>query len=135
MHQVQVNVVHTEILQGRGKAILDAVVPGVVELGGEPDLLTRDTGVADTGANLGLVAVGQGSVDVTVARLQGILDSHAHLVGLGLPGTQTNGGDLVTGVKGVGLPGMGISNCQTAWQGLSLLSVLVRHFERWRNEI
>lgn len=43
-------------------------------------------------------------IDVTVALLQGDLDSLADLVWLGLPGTETNGGDLVAGVEGVELP-------------------------------
>lgn len=58
MHQVQVNVVSTKVLQRGGNALLHAVVPGVVELGGEPDLIAGHARVADTGANLGLIAIG-----------------------------------------------------------------------------
>jgi hypothetical protein len=40
---------------------------------------------------------------VTVAVLQGNLDSFAHLVGLGLPGSQSDGGDGRAGVELEGL--------------------------------
>lgn len=45
-------------------------------------------------------------VDVAVALQKSILDGLTDLVGLGLPGTETNGRDLVPGVQGVGLPGI-----------------------------
>lgn len=80
------------------------MVPGVVQFGGDPDLVAWHARVLDTGTNLGLVAVGQGGVDVTVACQQGVLHSLADLIGLGLPGAQANGGDLVPGVEGVSLP-------------------------------
>lgn len=102
--QVQVDVVNTEVLQGGVNALLHAVVPGVVQLGGDPDLLTGNAGVLDTLADLVLVAVGEGSVDVAVALQQGDLDGLADLIGLGLPSTQANGGDLVAGVESIGLP-------------------------------
>jgi hypothetical protein len=41
-----------------------------------------------------LVAVCEGSVDVAVSSEESSLDSLANLVGLGLPGTQTNSGHL-----------------------------------------
>lgn len=123
--QVKVDIVQTEVLKRRFNALVDTVVPGVVELGGNPDLLTRNTGVTDTLTNLGLVAVCQSTitlsihapvyrrlsrymcnsrVDVAVAPQQSVLDGLADLVGLGLPGTQTDGGDLVTRFESVGLP-------------------------------
>lgn len=117
MHQVQVDVVHTQILEGRGNAIFDPVVPRVIELSGDPDLVAGNTGIANARTNLGLVAIGQGCVDVTVALQQGVLDRLADLIGLGLPGSQADGGDLVTGVEGVGLPRGGrelVINCGIA---------------------
>ena len=102
------------------------MVPGVVELGGNPDLLTRNTRVTDTLTNLGLVAVCQSTitlsihipripstfkiymcnsrVDVAVATQESVLNGLADLIGLGLPGTQTNGRDFGARVEGVGLP-------------------------------
>lgn len=41
---------------------------------------------------------------MAVTLQQGILDSDANLIRLGLPSSKTDGGDLVTGVEGVGLP-------------------------------
>ena len=123
--QVKVDIVQTEVLKRRFNALVDTVVPGVVELGGNPDLLTRNTGVTDTLTNLGLVAVCQSTitlsihvpgyrrlsrymcnsrVDVAVAPQQSVLDGLADLIGLGLPGTQTNGRDFGARVEGVGLP-------------------------------
>jgi hypothetical protein len=78
------------------------------------------------------VAVGESCVDVAVARQQGVLDGLAHFIGLGLPGAQANGGDLVARVEGVGLPMRGrlLERERGELECLAgLLSVLVRHFE------
>jgi hypothetical protein len=96
VHQVQIDVVGLEILERRGNALLDALVPGVVKLGGDPDLFTGDARVLDTETDLVLVAVGKSSVNVAVASEESSLDGLANLVGLGLPGTETDGGDLST---------------------------------------
>lgn len=96
MHQVQIDVVGLEVLERRGNALLDALVPGVVKLGGNPDVLAGNAGVLDTKTDLVLVAVGKSSVNVTVAGEESSLDGLANLVGLGLPGTETDGGDLST---------------------------------------
>ena len=82
MHQVQVDVVNTEILERRGDALFDALVPWVVELGCDPDLLTGDTRVLDTLADLGLIAVCESSVNVAVSGKESGLDGLADLVGL-----------------------------------------------------
>jgi hypothetical protein len=94
VHEVKVDVVHSEVLEGRGDALFHTLVPWVVKLGGDPDLLSRDAGVLDTLADLVLVAVCEGSVDVAVSSEESGLDGLADLVGLGLPGTQTNSGHL-----------------------------------------
>ena len=39
MHEVEVYIVGAQILQGRVNALGHAVMPGVVELGGQPDLV------------------------------------------------------------------------------------------------
>lgn len=95
-HQVEVDVVSAEGLEGRLNALLDALVPWVVKLGGDPDLLTGDTRVLDTETDLVLVAVGKSSVNVPVASEESGLDGVADLVRLALPGTQTNSWDLST---------------------------------------
>jgi len=96
VHKVKVDVVGLEILERRGDALFDALMPGVVKLGGDPDLFTRDTRVLDTETDLSLVAVGEGSINVTVASEESGLDGFANLVGLGLPGTETDSGSLST---------------------------------------
>lgn len=62
--EVQVNVVSTQVLEGGVDALGDALVPWVVELGGEPDLLTGNAGGLDSDTDFRLVLVGEGSVDV-----------------------------------------------------------------------
>lgn len=57
--QVEVDIVEAKALERRVNALGDTVVPGVVKLGGNPDLLTGNARVTDTVTNLGLVAVSQ----------------------------------------------------------------------------
>lgn len=63
VHQVEVDIVGSQGLQGGVNALLDTVVPGVVELGGDPDLAAGNTRVSDALTNLRLVAVGKGTAD------------------------------------------------------------------------
>jgi hypothetical protein len=70
---------------------------------------------------------------VAVTGEKGVLHSLANLIGLGLPCSQTDGGDLGAGVKGVSLP---IERERLErWSGENegkywdILSVLVRHFD------
>jgi hypothetical protein len=46
-----------------------------------------------------------GRVDVAIAGAQGGVDGAGHLVGLGLPGAQADGGDLLARVEGEGAAG------------------------------
>ena len=105
VNQVQINIVQPQALQARVDALRHALVPRVVELGGDPDLGARDARVADGGADLGLVAVGEGGVDVAVAGLEGGEDGVVDLVGGGLPGAEADDGDLGARVEGRGAPG------------------------------
>lgn len=41
---------------------------------------------------------------MAIALEQGVLHSLANLIWLGLPGTQTDGGNLVAGIKGEDFP-------------------------------
>ena len=81
------------------------MVPRVVELGRQPDLAAGHAGRFDALPDLGFVAVRERGVDVAVALLQGGRDGFAHFVGLALPGTEAEGGDLRAGVEGEGLSG------------------------------
>jgi hypothetical protein len=78
-------------------------VPRVVELSGDPDLLTGNTRILDSLADLMLVSVGQCGINVSVALLQRHLDSLPYFVGLRLPGTEAHRGHLSPGVEGKGL--------------------------------
>lgn len=103
VHQVEVEVVGLQVLEGLVEALGDALVPGVVQLRGQPDLGPGHARRLDAVADLFLVAVGEGGVDVSVAGLKSCLDSVLHLVGLGLPCSKAQGRDLGTRVQGVGL--------------------------------
>lgn len=70
MHQVEVDIVYTQGLERGVDSLLDAVMPGVVELGGDPDLLARNTRVPNTLAYLRLVAVRKSTVDSPSAHLR-----------------------------------------------------------------
>jgi hypothetical protein len=98
-HEVQVNVVDAKGLQRAGNALFDALVPWVVELGGDPDLLAGNTRVLDTLANLLLVAVGKSCIDVAVAGLERSLDGFANFTRLRLPSSEADRGDLCAGVE------------------------------------
>ena len=82
MDEVEVDIFHIEGLERRANALFHALVPWVVELGGDPDLLTWHTRVLDTLSDLVLVAVSKSSVDVPVAGLQCGGDGFADLIGL-----------------------------------------------------
>lgn len=126
-HQVEVDVVGAERLEGRLNALLDALVPWVVKLGGDPDLLTGDTRVLDTETDLVLVAVGKSSVNVPVASEESGLDGVADLVRLALPGSQTNSWDLST------LRNM-LASCSgsVAWAVKSVISCDCKNHRSWR---
>lgn len=103
-HEVQVNVVDAERLQRAGDALFDALVPWVVELGRQPDLLAGHARGLDARADLVLVAVCQGRVNVPVAGGKGGLNGGlARAVLGGLPRAEADGGHLVARGEGVGL--------------------------------
>ena len=81
-------------------------MPRIVQFGRQPYLLSGNTGIFDTQPDFAFIAVGKGGIDVTVALFQSNFDRVTHLVGLTLPGAQTDGWNLVTGVEGEGLPAL-----------------------------
>ena len=98
-HEIEVDVVQAKALQRAVDALVDALVPWVVELGRDPDILTGDARVLDALAHLFLVAVRQRRVDVAVSSLERGLDSLTHLARLGLPGSEADGGNLCARVE------------------------------------
>lgn len=85
MHKIQIHVIGSKVLQRCSDALLDALVPWVVQLGGQEDLLAGHAGGLDAAADFSLVAVGKGSVDVAVARAESRLNGFLYLIGAGLP--------------------------------------------------
>lgn len=117
MHEVEVHIIRLQILQRGRDSLGDTLVPRVVKLRGDPDLLTRNAGVLDSLANFGFVSVRESAatrseqghtqfkerrmlrVNVTVASKERVLHGFTDFVGLGLPGSQTDTGHLSTSVQ------------------------------------
>lgn len=74
MDQVEVDIVGSKTLQGAVDAVLHAMVPGVVQLGSEPDLVSWYTRVLDSAADFGFIAIRKSGVDVAVSGSERILD-------------------------------------------------------------
>lgn len=74
VNQVQVDIMKSKIVQARLQALADMLVPVVAQLGRHPDVLAGDARGTDPDADFSLVAVGEGRVDVAVARSEGCLD-------------------------------------------------------------
>jgi hypothetical protein len=75
VHQVQVDVVEPQTLRRRLERTPGVVLRGAVlnpELGGDEQLLARDSAGGDGPADRFLVAVGGGGVEVAVADLEGL---------------------------------------------------------------
>jgi hypothetical protein len=120
VHEVQVNIVEHEIFQRRVNALLDTLVPWIVELGGDPDLASWNTGVLDSETNFMLIAICErpgvcvrlilflsrlySRVNVAITRLQRNFDSFSDLVGLRLPRPETDARHLVPSVEDEDLP-------------------------------
>lgn len=105
VHQVQIQVIRAQVLQALLQTVLNVLVAVVVELGGQPDLVSGHARGLNAFANILLVAVGGSGVDVAVSLLEGGLDGGGDLVGGGLPGAEADGGDLCAGVESVGAAG------------------------------
>lgn len=105
VHQIQVQVVGLQVLEGLVETLCDALVPWVVQLRRKPDLGAGHARGLDAVTDFLLVAIGECRVDVSVARLQGCLNSVLHLIWLGLPRPKAESWDLGTRVQGVGLAG------------------------------
>lgn len=77
----------------------------VPQLGGDEDVLALQAGhlgqsLLDTLADLLLVGVDLGQIQVAVANLERLVDAGADLARAGLPGAVADLGDLVAGVEG-----------------------------------
>jgi hypothetical protein len=84
-HQVQVDVIHAQTLQRRLNSLLHPLMPRIVQLGGDPNLLPRHTRVFNAQPDFLLVAIREGGVDVAVAGLERNSYCVADLAGFGLP--------------------------------------------------
>lgn len=122
VHEVEVDVGGIEVLERGVNGLGDVLVPVVVQLGGEPDLLTGNARGLDALADFLLVAIGIRGVDVSVAGTQSSLDGLLDLTGLGLPGAETDSGHLGARVELVGLAT--VASCQlgrtSSWGLLAL---------------
>lgn len=64
VHQVEIHIWGVEIFEGLVDTSSDPVMPRVVELGGQEDLISSDSGILDTLTDLSLVAVGESTARV-----------------------------------------------------------------------
>lgn len=74
VHQVEIDIIKTKALEGGVNTLLDTVVPGVVQLGGHPDLFAGNTRLLDTLANLCFVAIGKSAAHPLVSFFHGTLE-------------------------------------------------------------
>ena len=81
------------------------MVPGVVELSGDPDLATWYTRVFDTLTNFVLISISKSGIYVPISSLECDFDSIADLIRLTLPCSKTDSWDLVSSMKGKCLSG------------------------------
>lgn len=80
-------------------------MPRVIEFGGDPDFTPGDAGCSYTIAYLVFVLICEGCVDVAVACTQGVFNCSSYFSGLGLEGSEADGGDMGAGVEEEGLTG------------------------------
>lgn len=66
VHKVKVEVLHLERLKGRLEALRHTLVPGVIQLSRDPEVLTLDAGIFDALADFGLVFIGKGAAATSV---------------------------------------------------------------------
>ncbi len=78
-------------------------MPSIVKFRGQPYLVSWNAGVFDALPNLGLIAIRQSGVDVTVSFLKCDFDGIADFVRLALPCPEANGWDFGTSVESEGL--------------------------------
>src|SRR5687767_1765728 len=99
VHQVQIHIVHSKVLQTFVYGLENSVMPIIIQLRGQPDLLTRNTGGPDSLPDLLLVSIGKGCVYMPVATPECPFHSHLNRARLGLPGSQPYGGHNCTRVE------------------------------------
>lgn len=117
-----VEVVEAKLGQGVVESRLDVLGPvGVVpQLGGDEDVFALQAGdlsegLLDALADLLLVAVDLGKIEVAVANLEGLEDAGADFARGSLPGAVAELGDLVAGVEGDGLSGRHVCGDAEEW--------------------
>lgn len=101
--EVDVQMVGTELTKGEVEIRLNVLraVRIVPELGDEGDFFPLDAGLGDADADLLLVPVDQGAVDMAVSDTQRFFDSLLDLSSGGLPGTKADLGDDEAVVAGL----------------------------------
>lgn len=101
MHQVQVNIIHAQILQRLVQRRLNifGCMLGIPQLASNEDLFARNARLADAISNLRLVAIDGCAVDVTIALFQSHLHGIFDLERLSLPCSKSHGRNFCTGVE------------------------------------
>lgn len=101
MHQIQIHVVGTKVLQSLVQSRLHIFrgMLGIPELSGDEDIFSGYAGLANTLADLSLVAVDGCTVDVSVPFLQSTFDCTLDLFRCSLPCSEADGRDLGASVE------------------------------------
>ncbi len=84
-------------VEGTQSAVVALV--GIPQLGGDEQLIARQTSLGDGLADALLVAVDGRGINVAIAQVEGRLDHLSGLVGRGLPDSQAELRDMVTVVE------------------------------------
>ncbi|KAH3667145.1 hypothetical protein OGAPHI_002794 [Ogataea philodendri] len=105
VHQVQVDVVQTKSFQRAVQSRSWVSLVGVPHLSGDENRLSWHTRVSNGTANVCLVLVNMGSVNVSVANLQGVQHRSVGVLRRGLPASKGNGRNRGAGVKLLGFCG------------------------------
>lgn len=81
MHQVKVQVVCAQLVEGFLQTLFGCSVEGAPELGNDEDLGSRHAGGLDTFSDFVFIAVCPGAIDVSVASLEGSFDGFRYFAG------------------------------------------------------
>lgn len=85
MHKIKIHIVDAQRLQRTVKALVDALMPRIIEFRRDPDLISWDARILDAKPDFLLVFVCQCGVNVPVAFLKSNFDGFADLAWRTLP--------------------------------------------------
>src|SRR5699024_5540987 len=102
VNEIEIDIIEPELVQAGFKCLARFLVTviRVPDLGGDEDVITRQAGVAQAGANPTFVVVHGGGIDAPVAQIEGRADDAWSDVVVNLPDAATELGSVTSIVKG-----------------------------------